>query len=104
MLDLPVDNFDLEMSNSGLDLISLFEKDPFTKDLSFGVLDVHSHVIETPTIVRERIEKALQVIQPEALWVDPDCGLKTRAVEEAQGKLRSMVAAVRELRETGVSR
>ena len=104
MLDLPVDNFDLEMSNSGLDLISLFEKDPFTKDLSFGVLDVHSHVIETPTIVRERIEKALQVIQPEALWVDPDCGLKTRRVEEAQGKLRSMVAAVRELRETGVSR
>jgi 5-methyltetrahydropteroyltriglutamate--homocysteine methyltransferase len=94
-----VDNFDLEMSNSGLDLIGLFEKDPFTKDLSFGVLDVHSHVVETPAVVKERIEKALQVIQPEALWVDPDCGLKTRTVEEAQGKLRAMMAAVREVRQ-----
>lgn len=100
MLDLPVDNFDLEMSNSGLDLIGLFKKDPFIKDLSFGVLDVHSHVIETPAVVRERIEKALEVIQPEAIWVDPDCGLKTRTVEEAQGKLRSMVAAVQGVRQT----
>ncbi len=99
MLDLPVQNFDLEMSNSGLDLIGMFEKDPFTKDLSFGVLDVHSHVVETPAVVKERIERALQVIRPEALWVDPDCGLKTRTVEEAQGKLRSMVAAVREVRQ-----
>ncbi|MCH7897334.1 MAG: methionine synthase [candidate division NC10 bacterium] len=104
MLKLPVDNFDLEMSNSGLDLIGLFEKDPFTKDLSFGVLDVHSHVVETPTVVKERMEKALQVIQPETLWVDPDCGLKTRTVEEAQGKLRAMVAAVREVRQTLGSR
>ncbi len=99
MLKFPVDNFDLEMSNSGLDLISLFEKDPFAKDLSFGVLDVHSHVVETPAVVKERIEKALQVIRPETLWVDPDCGLKTRTVEEAQGKLRAMVAAVQEVRQ-----
>lgn len=104
MLDLPVHNFDLEMSNSGLDLISLLKKDPFTKDFSFGVVDVHSHVTETPVIVKERIEKALQVIRPEALWVDPDCGLKTRTVEEAQGKLRSMVKAVRELRQTAAGR
>ncbi|HET7852951.1 MAG TPA: hypothetical protein VFM04_00625, partial [Candidatus Methylomirabilis sp.] len=99
MLRFPVDNFDLEMSNSGLDLIALFKKHPFNKDLSFGVLDVHSHVVETPELVRGRIEKALQVIPKEALWVDPDCGLKTRTVEEAQGKLRSMVAAVREVRQ-----
>lgn len=99
MLKFPVDNFDLEMSNSGLDLIGLFEKDPFTKDLSFGVLDVHSHVVETPAVVKERIEKALRVLQPESLWVDPDCGLKTRTVEETQGKLRAMVQAVRETRQ-----
>lgn len=99
MLSFPVDNFDLEMSNSGLDLIGLFAKDPFTKDLSFGVLDVHSHVVETPAAVKERIEKALQVLPPESLWVDPDCGLKTRTVEEAQGKLRAMVQAVRDIRQ-----
>jgi 5-methyltetrahydropteroyltriglutamate--homocysteine methyltransferase len=99
MLNLPVDNFDLEMSNSGLDLIGLFEQDPFTKDLSFGVLDVHSHVVETPAVVKERIERALEVTRPETLWVDPDCGLKTRTVEEAQGKLRAMMEAVREVRQ-----
>jgi len=99
MLRFPVHNFDLEMSNSGLDLIGLFKKHPFNKDLSFGVLDVHSHKIESPALVKERIGKALQVIPKEALWVDPDCGLKTRTVEEAQGKLRSMVAAVKEIRQ-----
>ncbi|MFQ5882539.1 MAG: methionine synthase [Candidatus Methylomirabilales bacterium] len=104
MLKLPVENFDLEMSNSGLDLIGLFTQDPFTKDISFGVLDVHSHTIETPVVVKERIEKALQVIRPEALWVDPDCGLKTRTVEEAQGKLRSMVAAVQQVRQIAAGR
>jgi 5-methyltetrahydropteroyltriglutamate--homocysteine methyltransferase len=99
MLKLPVENFDLEMSNSGLDLISLFKKHPFTKDLSFGVVDVHSHVVETPAVVKDRIEKALQVIPTEGLWIDPDCGLKTRTVEEAQGKLRSIVTAIKEVRQ-----
>lgn len=100
MLDLPVDNFDLEMSNSGLDLLGIFEKNPFTKDLSFGVVDVHSHRTETPEEINDRIGKALRVLPQEAIWVDPDCGLKTRTVEEALAKLKSMQAAVLGLRPT----
>lgn len=46
MLDLAVDNFDLEMSNSGLDILRLFRKSAFTKDISYGVVDAHSHVVE----------------------------------------------------------
>jgi len=99
MLKLPVHNFDLEMSNSGLDLIGLFKKHPFSKDLSFGVVDVHSHVVETPAVIAARIQKALQVVPADALWIDPDCGLKTRTVEEARGKLAAMVAAVKEVRQ-----
>lgn len=98
MLELPVDNFDLEMSNSELDLVELFREHPFTKDLSFGVVDVHSHVIEGIGLVRRRISRALEVLSPEQLWIDPDCGLKTRTREEAIGKLQAMVEAVKEVR------
>jgi 5-methyltetrahydropteroyltriglutamate--homocysteine methyltransferase len=99
MLELPVDNFDLEMSNSSLDLVELFRKHPFTKDISFGVVDVHSHVVEDVGLIEERIGKALEVVRPENLWIDPDCGLKTRSVQETIGKLKNMVVAVRKVRE-----
>jgi len=98
MLDMPVDNFDLEMSNSELDLLDVFRKHPFTKDISFGVVDVHSHVIEDDTRVRRRVEQALTILPKEQVWVDPDCGLKTRTVEEALAKLRACVTVARAFR------
>ncbi|MFQ6129581.1 MAG: methionine synthase [Candidatus Hadarchaeaceae archaeon] len=98
MLKLPVENFDLEMSNSELDLIELFREHPFTKDLSFGVVDVHSHVVEDLATVKRRIQRALEVLTPEQLWIDPDCGLKTRTREEAVNKLKTIVKATQETR------
>lgn len=98
MLDFPVDNLDLEMSNSGLDMLELFTKYPYTKDISFGVVDVHSHVIEDQSVVAERLQRALEVLPREAVWVDPDCGLKTRTVDEAIGKMKALVNAAKALR------
>jgi 5-methyltetrahydropteroyltriglutamate--homocysteine methyltransferase len=98
MLALPVDNWDLEMSNSGLDLVEIFAEHPFTKDLSFGVVDVHTHTLEDPDVVRERVTRALSVLPAERVWVDPDCGLKTRTVDETIGKLRLVVDAARAVR------
>ncbi len=98
MLDMPVDNFDLEMSNSELDLLALFRRHPFTKDISFGVVDVHSHQIEDAATVRRRVEQALTILPKEKVWVDPDCGLKTRTVEEALAKLRVCVEAAKAFR------
>jgi 5-methyltetrahydropteroyltriglutamate--homocysteine methyltransferase len=98
MLDLAVDNFDLEMSNSDLDLLEVFRGHPFTKDISFGVVDVHSHKMETSTAVHERIEQALTILPKDRIWIDPDCGLKTRTVEEAIEKLRLCVAAAKSFR------
>jgi 5-methyltetrahydropteroyltriglutamate--homocysteine methyltransferase len=98
MLEFPVDNFDLEMSNSGLDMLELFRKHPYTKDISFGVVDVHNHVVEAELIVEERLRQALAVLPRESLWVDPDCGLKTRSVEEATRKMKVLVDAARTLR------
>jgi 5-methyltetrahydropteroyltriglutamate--homocysteine methyltransferase len=100
MLDLAVDNFDLEMSNSGnrANLLEMFRRHPFRKDISFGVVDVHTHLQEDSAAVRRSLEDALTVLPKEQVWVDPDCGLKTRTVEEAIEKLRACVAAARALR------
>ena len=98
MLDLAVDNFDLEMSNSDLDLLEIFRRHPFTKDISFGVVDVHSHTMETQEAVRGRVEKALTILPKEIIWIDPDCGLKTRTVEQAIEKLRLCVEAAKSFR------
>ena len=98
MLEIPVQNFDLEFSNSDLYLLDLFEEDEFTKDLSFGAVDVHDHRVEKPGVVHERIKEALDVIPEEKIWVSPDCGLKTRTVDEAVGKLEVIATAVQEIR------
>jgi 5-methyltetrahydropteroyltriglutamate--homocysteine methyltransferase len=95
---LPVDQLDLEMSNSGLDLLDRFKREPLKKEIAFGVVDVHSHMVEPESLIRERIEKALTIFAPSKLFIDPDCGLKTRSVEEAKAKLRNMTAAARAVR------
>jgi 5-methyltetrahydropteroyltriglutamate--homocysteine methyltransferase len=98
MLDLAVDNFDLEMANNDLGLLEVFRRKPFTKDISFGVVDVHSHSMEKADDVRRRLEQALTVIDRDQIWVDPDCGLKTRTVDEAIEKLRLCVATAKAFR------
>lgn len=98
MLDLAVDNIDLELSNSELDMLDVFEENPFTKDLSFGAVDVHDHRIEDADVVRDRIDSARSVIPNEQVWVDPDCGLKTRTVDEAIDKLDVIAQATKQLR------
>jgi 5-methyltetrahydropteroyltriglutamate--homocysteine methyltransferase len=63
-----------------------------------GVIDIHSHVIESKDQVKRWIERALGVFDSEKVWIDPDCGLKTRTREEAIKKLQVMVAAVKEVK------
>ena len=98
LLEIPVDNFDLEMSNNQQNLLELFRDYRFSKDISFGVVDVHLHEIESAETARERLQRGLQVLDPEQVWVDPDCGLKTRTVEEAVEKMRVVVEATKECR------
>lgn len=99
MLDLAVDNLDLEIANSRLDILELFSTSRLTSDISYGVVDVHTHTIEDQSSIEERLKRGLEVFPKESVWVDPDCGLKTRTVEEAEAKLRKMVLAARALRD-----
>jgi 5-methyltetrahydropteroyltriglutamate--homocysteine methyltransferase len=104
MLRIPVDQFDLEMSNSELDMLELFAEQPFTKEIAFGAVDVHSHAVESVDDVKRRVAAALEVIPAERITLDPDCGLKTRTREETVAKLEVIVQAARELRAQLASR
>ncbi len=104
ILDLAVDQIDLEFTNSNFQLLELIRKIPFTKEVGFGVLDVHSHRVESVEEIKDSIHRALEFFSPEKLYIDPDCGLKTRLKEETIAKLKNMVTAVTQVRrELGVS-
>jgi 5-methyltetrahydropteroyltriglutamate--homocysteine methyltransferase len=98
MLEIPVDNIDLELSNSDLAMLEKFREYPFTRDISFGVVDVHTHKIEDVATIKSRIKQALEYIPKEQIWIDPDCGLKTRTAEESKAKLDNIVAAAKDFR------
>jgi len=100
ILHLPVNGLLLELSNSGFDMLSALGGLPEGKLLGAGVVDVHTKTVETSEQIRERIERVLEVLPPEHVWINPDCGLKTRTPEEARAKLTAMVAATRAVRES----
>ena len=96
---LPVDQIDLEFANRNFELLDFFKGKRFTKEVGLGVVDVHSHRIESREEAVANLKKALRVFTPEQIYVDPDCGLKTRTPQEAIEKLRVVVEAAREVRE-----
>ena len=98
LVGLPVDQIDLEMANSDYDLLESFRGASFQKAIGLGVIDVHNHEVEKVEGIKRGIRLALEILRPEQIYVDPDCGLKTRTVEEAQAKLRVMVQATREVK------
>jgi 5-methyltetrahydropteroyltriglutamate--homocysteine methyltransferase len=98
LIKIPVDQIDLELANSDYDLLDLMKARGFPKEIGLGVLDVHTHEIETVDEVVAGIKKALDVLPPERIYVDPDCGLKTRTWEESAAKIRVMMEAVRRVK------
>ena len=94
MLDIPVDQIDLEFANSDYSLLDEFSDNPFTKFVGLGISDVHTHELEPVETLVDGIRRALKHIPPERIFVDPDCGLKTRTVDEAKAKLSNIKEAV----------
>jgi 5-methyltetrahydropteroyltriglutamate--homocysteine methyltransferase len=101
LLDLPVTQLDLEAANRAFELLDILAKHPWPRDkeLALGVVDVHRHRLESVADIRRGIERALEIVPADRLYIDPDCGLKTRTWEEAREKLAVMVTAVAELRD-----
>jgi 5-methyltetrahydropteroyltriglutamate--homocysteine methyltransferase len=98
ILNLAVDQLDLEFANSGFTNLDVFRNPKFTKEIAYGVLDIHSHRIESVDEIKKGIKKGLEVFDADKMTIDPDCGLKTRTEKEAEQKLRNMVEAVKQVR------
>ncbi len=96
---LPVDQIDLEFANRDFELLKLFKGRRFPKEIGLGLVDVHSHRIEPVEEVAANLRRALLVFSPRQVYPDPDCGLKTRTVDEAKAKLTAVVEATRIVRE-----
>ena len=99
LMKLPVDQIDLEFANRDFELLDTFKRMRFTKEVGLGVVDVHDHRIESAEEVVANLRKSLKVFKPEQIYVDPDCGLKTRSPEEAIQKLKVVVEAAKIMRE-----
>jgi 5-methyltetrahydropteroyltriglutamate--homocysteine methyltransferase len=94
MLSLNVDNLDLETSLKPDVLEEYLRSNSFDKDISYGVFDVHNHKIEEVNEIAATLRHALTLFDKKRIWSGPDCGLKTRSVDEAIAKLTNMAAAV----------
>ena len=95
---MDADVITIETSRSAMELLDAFKGFEYPNDIGPGVYDIHSPNIPQPEQVTDLMRKAAERVPAERLWVNPDCGLKTRRWEEVIPALKAMVAAARELR------
>ena len=95
---MDADVITIETSRSDMELLEAFERFDYPNEIGPGVYDIHSPRVPDSTEMLGLLRKAAQRIPLERLWVNPDCGLKTRAWPETEAALVNMVAAARQLR------
>ena len=100
---LDADVISIENSRSNAELLQAFTNRGYGRHIGPGVYDVHSERVPTVDEIIERLKQASSVLTPEQIWVNPDCGLKTRGNAEVWPSLRNMVDAARAMREITVS-
>ena len=97
--DMDADVITIETSRSDMELLDAFDNFNYPNEIGPGVYDIHSPNIPSQEHIVQLMKKAAGRIPAERLWVNPDCGLKTRAWEEVIPALRNMVAAAKTLRQ-----
>ncbi|MCW5298540.1 5-methyltetrahydropteroyltriglutamate--homocysteine S-methyltransferase [Herbaspirillum lusitanum] len=96
--DMDADVITIETSRSDMELLDAFDNFNYPNEIGPGVYDIHSPNIPTQEHIVQLMKKAAERIPVERLWVNPDCGLKTRQWAEVLPALGNMVAAARTLR------
>lgn len=97
--DMDADVITIETSRSDMDLLDVFDNFNYPNEIGPGVYDIHSPNIPTEAHIIDLMKKAAERIPADRLWVNPDCGFKTRQWSEVTLALENMVAAARRLRE-----
>jgi 5-methyltetrahydropteroyltriglutamate--homocysteine methyltransferase len=95
---MDADVISIETSRSAMELLEAFANFSYPNDIGPGVYDIHSPRVPSQQEMEALLEKALTVLKPQQLWVNPDCGLKTRGWAEVKPALVSMVSAARAVR------
>ncbi|MEF2230591.1 MAG: 5-methyltetrahydropteroyltriglutamate--homocysteine S-methyltransferase [Pseudodesulfovibrio sp.] len=95
---MDADVISIEASRSRMELLDAFESFDYPAEIGPGVYDIHSPRVPGEDEIAGLLRKALEVIPADRLWVNPDCGLKTRAWPEVIPSLENMVGAARRLR------
>jgi 5-methyltetrahydropteroyltriglutamate--homocysteine methyltransferase len=96
---LDADVTSIEAARSRMELVDDLGRAGYGREIGLGVYDIHSPRVPSPEEIAELLEEALEPVGPGRLWVNPDCGLKTRDYPEVVASLRNMVAAARSVRE-----
>lgn len=96
---MDADVITIETSRSRMKLLDAFAEFKYPNDIGPGIYDIHSPRVPSAEEMQELLRRALQVVPAQRLWVNPDCGLKTRGWPETEAALARLVAAAREARE-----
>ena len=96
---MDADVISIEASRSKMELLDAFDEFDYPNEIGPGVYDIHSPRVPTVEEIEDLIQKALDVLDEDQLWVNPDCGLKTRRWVEVKPALENMVKAAENLRE-----
>ncbi|KAK3302471.1 cobalamin-independent synthase [Chaetomium strumarium] len=96
---LDADVLSIENSKSDAKLLKVFVDEAYPRHIGPGVYDIHSPRVPPLEEFKQRIQEMLPYLRPEQLWINPDCGLKTRKWDEVKGALTHMVNAAKYFRE-----
>ncbi|MDP8992012.1 MAG: 5-methyltetrahydropteroyltriglutamate--homocysteine S-methyltransferase [Actinomycetota bacterium] len=89
----------VEASRSRMELLHDFEREGYVQEVGPGVYDIHSPRVPSAEEMAERLHLAVQALEPQQIWVNPDCGLKTRGWPEVETSLANLVAAAHQVRQ-----
>ncbi|WP_338723086.1 5-methyltetrahydropteroyltriglutamate--homocysteine S-methyltransferase [Devosia sp. XK-2] len=96
--EMDADVISIETSRSDMELLEAFGTFNYPNDIGPGVWDIHAPRVPGREDMEALLRKAARAIPPDQLWVNPDCGLKTRAWPEVKASLKNLVAAAKALR------
>ena len=96
---LDADVLSIENSKSDAKLLKVFTNEGYPRHIGPGVYDIHSPRVPSEQEIKDRIEEMLHYLKPDQLWVNPDCGLKTRQWSETKASLTNMVNAAKFFRQ-----
>ncbi len=96
--DMDADVISIETARSGNELLKIFKEVGYKQEVGPGVYDIHSPRVPSVEEMKTQIKLLLEVLPKEQLWINPDCGLKTRKWPETKQSLINMVEAVKQIR------